>query len=152
MAYLATKNLHITLGQAWKLVPQFLGWYKVLKTHRDQSTYMLELPEDLWKRCIHDMFHANLLQPFIPNNNKKFPNRDHTNAYDLGAPPDIEFMVEEIVEHHWTQNELHFKVHWNDGDATWETLEKCNDLVALDAYLKLKNCPNPENLLKPQAH
>ena len=49
LVYLATKNLRITLGQAQKLIPKFLGLYKVLKTHRDQSAYKLKLPEDLRK-------------------------------------------------------------------------------------------------------
>ena len=33
LVYLATKNLRITLGRARKLIPKFLGPYKVLKTH-----------------------------------------------------------------------------------------------------------------------
>ena len=71
-------------------------------------------------------------------------------AYDLGAPPDAEFTVDKIVEHRWGKGGLQFKVHWNDGDATWESLEKCNDLAALDSYLKLKNCKRPEDLSKPR--
>ena len=148
MVYLSTKNLRITLGWARKLVPKFLGPYKVLKTHRDHSTYKLELPEDLRKRRIHDTFHVNLLRPFIPNDDDKFPNRDHSDAYDLGAPPDAEFTVNEIVEHRWIKGNIQFKVHWNDGDATWESLEKCNVLAALDDYLKIKGCKRPEDLPK----
>ena len=37
LVYLSTKNLHITLGRARKLIPRYLGPYKVIKTHHDHS-------------------------------------------------------------------------------------------------------------------
>ena len=152
LVYLSTKNLCISLGRARKLIPKFLGPYKVLKSRPETSTYQLELPKDLKKRRIHDNFHVSLIRPHVPNNDFQFPNRDHSDAYDLGAPPDAEFTVEEIVEHRWIQGKLEFKVHWNDGDATWEPLAKCDVLAALDDYLKLKNCQKPEDLSKPRTH
>ena len=46
MVYLSTKNLALSKGQARKLMPRFLGPYKVLKAMNDSSNVTLELPPD----------------------------------------------------------------------------------------------------------
>ena len=42
--YLSTQNLTLPKGRARKLVPKYIGPYKVMKAHNEASTVMLELP------------------------------------------------------------------------------------------------------------
>ena len=53
MVYLSTKNLALPKGRARKLLPRYIGPYKVVKVHTATSTVMLELPPELVsRRCI----------------------------------------------------------------------------------------------------
>ena len=57
------------------------------------------------------MFHISILRPFINSSNEKFPNRDHSDPYDFGAPANAEFKVKEIASHHWKSGKhLEFEV------------------------------------------
>jgi len=49
LVYLATKNLSLPKGQASKLMPKYVGPYKVLQAYPETSNYMLELPNELVK-------------------------------------------------------------------------------------------------------
>ena len=42
--YLSTQNLTLPKGRVRKLVPKYIGPYKVVKAHNEASTVMLELP------------------------------------------------------------------------------------------------------------
>ena len=42
--YLSTQNLTLPKGRARKLVPKYIGPYKVLKAHNEASTVTLKLP------------------------------------------------------------------------------------------------------------
>ena len=50
---------------------------------------------------------------------------------------DQEWLIEEILAHKWTNNNLELQVKWTLGDVTWEPLSSCKDLEALDIYLEL---------------
>ena len=63
MVYLSTKNLASPKGWARKLMPRFLGPYKVLEAMNDTSNVMLELPPELKERRISPTFHTNLVRP-----------------------------------------------------------------------------------------
>ena len=52
-AYLSTENLNLPKARAWKLMPKYIGPYKILACNRENSH--LELPEELLK---HPTFHA----------------------------------------------------------------------------------------------
>ena len=45
--YLSTQNLTLPKGRARKLVPRYIGPYKVVKAHNEASTVTLELPPAL---------------------------------------------------------------------------------------------------------
>jgi len=47
LVYLSTKNLALPKGRAKKLLPKFIGPYKVVKAHTPTSTVTLELPPEL---------------------------------------------------------------------------------------------------------
>ncbi len=73
LVYLLTKNLVLPKGQVKKLLPKYIGPYKVVEVHMAASTITLELPPELKARWIHPTFHVNLIRAHIPNNDKRFP-------------------------------------------------------------------------------
>ena len=77
-----------------------------------------------------------------------FLKRDTKVFYDFGNNEDQEWLVEEILAHKWTNNNLKFQVKWTLGDVTWEPLSSCKDLDALDVYLELRGAKAPQDLLR----
>ena len=57
--------------------------------------------------------------------------------YDFGNNEDQEWLIEEILAHEWTNNDLEFQVKWLVGDITCKPLSSCKELEALDNYLEL---------------
>jgi hypothetical protein len=70
--YLSTKNITFARGLAWKLIPKYIGPYKITKDFKNQS-FKLELPMHLKKRGVHDVFHSSLLRIHAPNDDRLFP-------------------------------------------------------------------------------
>lgn len=138
LVYLSTKNLSLPKGRVSKLLPKYIGPYKVVRAMPETSNYDIELPEELVKRRIHPRFHVSLLKPHHANDDALFPNRTSVEAYDFGAPNDAEWYVDEITAHRWDGRKVEFQVHWNLGDTTWEPFDNCKQLKALDEYLALQ--------------
>ena len=131
--YLSTKNLALPKGRAKKLLPKFIGPYKVIEMHTAASMVTLELPPKLTAQQVHPTFHASLLRAHVPNDNIRFPRRDMKAYYNFGAADEPEWFVDEILAHHWVDSMgLEFQVHWTLGDVTWEPLASCRELAALD--------------------
>jgi hypothetical protein len=126
--YLSMKNLSMPKGRASKLVPKFIGPYKVTNTYPKTSNYVLELCPELAKRWLHPKFHISLLGPHHPNDDVFFPNRKKAEPYNFGAPDDAEWYVNKIVGHRWKGRSIELIVRWNLGDSTWEPLANCNEL------------------------
>ena len=118
-------------------MPKFIGPYKILKAMNESSNVMLELPQEFKDRKINPTFHTSLVQPYIENNDILFPKRDTKVHYNFGNDEDQEWLIEEILAHKWTINDLELQVKWMLGDITWELLSSCKDLEALNAYLEL---------------
>ena len=97
-------------------------------------------------RGMHTKFHASLLKPYVPNDDLRFPGREPDFYYDMGKPDEDEIRVVSIVDHVWKGGRPSFKVRWEDGDETTETLTKCNRLLALDDYLALHGVKSPMEL------
>jgi hypothetical protein len=74
--YLSTQNLTLPKGRARKLVPWYIGPYRVTEAHNKGSTVTLELPDDLKNRCVSPTFHTNLMRRYIANNDDLFPKRE----------------------------------------------------------------------------
>ena len=145
--YLSTKNLNLPKGRSKKLVPRFIGPYKIATVHGNSSNVTLELPEDLKKRRIHPTFHTSLVKPYIANDDDRFPKRDTHVTYDMGENDELEWFVDEIIGHQWTsKDKLELRVQWTLGDVTWEPLQNCNELEALDRYLELQGIKRPQDL------
>ena len=60
IVYLSTKNINFAKGLARKLIPKYIGPYKIIKDFNNQS-FQIELPSHLKQRGIHDVFHSSLL-------------------------------------------------------------------------------------------
>ena len=70
MVYLLTKNLALPKGWARKLLPRYIGPYKVVETHTATLTVTLKLPPELVSRQMHLMFHMSLIQAHMANDNE----------------------------------------------------------------------------------
>jgi hypothetical protein len=136
-AYLSTENLNLPKARARKLMPKYIGPYKIKSCDRELSKYTLELPDELVKRRIHPTFHASRLRPAIPNDDVRFPNREATFFYDFGDDPEREWTVDSIINHKFRGNSITFDVLWETGDVTTEPYTNCKELAALDRYLEL---------------
>ena len=147
--YLSTQNLTLPKGRARKLVPKYIGPYKVVKAHNETSTVTLELLPALVARWISLTFHTGLIRKFIANNNKLFPKQDAKSFYDFSQDDEQEWLVEEITSDQWPNSkELELEVRWTLGDTTWEPLAACKNLEALDLYLELRGIAHPCDLPK----
>ena len=110
LVYLSTKHVAMPKGRASKLVPKFVGPYKVMKAIPSSSNYVLELPPELAKRRICPKFHVSLLRPHHANDDVLFPNRKKADAYNFGAPEGAKWYVDEIVSHCWFGRNIEFLV------------------------------------------
>ena len=59
--YLSTQTLTLPKGRARKLVPKYIGPYKVVKAHNEASTVTLKLPPVLIAQRISLTFHMGLV-------------------------------------------------------------------------------------------
>ena len=91
-------------------MPKFIGPYKILKVMNESSNVTLELPQEFKYRKINPTFHTNLVRPYIKNNDILSPKRDTKVFYDFGNDEDQERLVEEILAHKWTNNNLDLQV------------------------------------------
>ena len=148
MVYLSTKYLALPRGQTRKLMPRFLGPYRVLKAMNDSSNVTIELPLELKDRRIPPTFHTNLVQPYVKNNDILFPKREAKSYYDFGNKDKQEWFINEILSHKWTNNNLELQVKWTLRDVTWEPIDSCKKLEALDTYLELRGVTCPQDLLQ----
>ena len=129
--------------RAWKLCPKWVGPYKVLEVFEETSNYVLELPEALLVQRLHARFHVLLLQPYKAAEDGMFPNQATLQPYDFGVDDKQEWSVEDLIDHWWGVKGLEFKVCWSLRDTTWEMLDTCKDLEALDRYLEVQGMKHP---------
>ena len=104
------KNLTLPKGRARKLLPRFIGLYKVLKSMNDSSNITIELPQEFKDRRISPTFHTNLVQPYVKNNDNLFPRQEAKTSYDFSNNDKQEWFVDEILAHKWANNELELQV------------------------------------------
>ena len=148
LVYLSTKNLALPAGRAHKLLPKFIGPFKILEANPETSNYLLELPPELANQRIHPQFHSSLLRPHEANDDLYFPAREPKKFFDFGMPEETEWLVEEIIGHQWEGSKISFQVRWAVGDTTWEPYAHCKDLAALDSYLALRGVKKWQQLPK----
>ena len=146
LCYVSTKNITFPKGYARKLVPKYIGPYKILDDYGNQS-YKIDLPSHLKKRGVHNVFHASLLRIHVPNDDRLFPGRLDTQLGNQDTP-DKEWAVDRIETHVGTRENAIFKMIWKSGDTTWMPYYQIEHLGALDAYFELLGIENVSNLPK----
>ncbi|CAL1702709.1 unnamed protein product [Somion occarium] len=114
LVYLSTKNLSLPKGLARKLVPKFIGPYRITEDFKNNS-YRIALPPNLKRRGIHDVFHSSLLRIHIPNDDRLFPGRLDSQVMEL-EDQEEEWSVDKIISHTGTGKDSTFEVLWKSGD------------------------------------
>jgi RNase H-like domain found in reverse transcriptase/Integrase zinc binding domain len=143
--YLSTKNITFSKGLARKLIPKFIGPYKIIQDFNNQS-FRIELPTHLKRRGIHDVFHSSLLKIHVPNDDRLFPGRMDTQIGG-GTDAEDEWAVDKILSHAGSGDDSIFEILWKSGDVTWMPLYQIKHLQALETYLELMGVENASNLI-----
>lgn len=134
LVYISTKNINLPVGSARKLAPKYIGPYRILQDFGNNS-YRIELPSNLKKRGVHDVFHASLLRVHEPNDDRLFPGRLDSQVLDLDEH-DNEWAIDKIIGHSGTGAAAIFKVRWKTGDETWVSYQDLAELEPMKAYLE----------------
>src|ERR1700752_5141310 len=71
--YLSTENLSLPKSWTRKLMPKYIGPYRVTKSYPAESRYTLDLPPELQTHRIYPTFHVSRLCTYMKNNNSTFP-------------------------------------------------------------------------------
>lgn len=137
LVYISTKNLSLPKNRARKLMPKFIGPYKIEKAFGNDS-FRVNLPTELKRRGIHQSFHASLLRIHQPNDDRLFPGRSMEQVTGLGDESE-EWAVERIETHAGKGPYQMFKVKWRAGDTTWLPYDRVSHLEALKLYLQAQN-------------
>ncbi|GEM09938.1 hypothetical protein Rt10032_c09g3955 [Rhodotorula toruloides] len=74
--WVSTKNLHATKGTARKLVPLFVGPFRVLRYSPRTSTYTLDLPAVYARKGYANVFHASQVRRAFKSDESKWPRRE----------------------------------------------------------------------------
>ena len=136
LVYVLTKNIMIPKGLARKLVPKFIGPYKILRDFGNFS-YRIDLPHDLKQQGVHDTFHASYLRMHQANDDRLFPGRLHSQVR-LSDEAEGEWSIDKIVSHIGKGELANFEVKWCTGDVIWVPYETIAALPAMTNYLDLQ--------------
>jgi len=101
LVFVSTADLSLPKGCVHKLLPKFVGPFKILDAQPSTSTYRVKLPAQLQARNLHDWFHRSKIRPYHTNDDTLFLYREAHMFYDYGTPDDQEWLVNEIVAHKW---------------------------------------------------
>src|ERR1700723_1192070 len=88
--YLFTDNLNLPKNRSRKLMPKYIGPYKITQSYTNESRYILDLPPELKARRIHPSFHVSRLHTFNMNDDNFFPRHEVRAYYDFGKSKDNE--------------------------------------------------------------
>lgn len=131
MVMLCTANLKIKSVLPKKLLPRFVGPFRIIK-EINEVAFQLELPDNM--KC-HNVFHVSLLKPYIADARHSKP-----------PPPDVvdgalEYEVDSILNHEVRsrgrnrKRVIYYLVTWKGHGAehnTWEpenNLTNCSELL-----------------------
>ncbi|KAJ9510841.1 hypothetical protein QJQ45_027743, partial [Haematococcus lacustris] len=138
MVLLSTKNMRLKPGKARKLLPRFVGPFKVLGLV-GQVAVSLQLPASMSR--LHPVFHVSLIKPYT--------------GTDVGfMPPPVEWLDEEpvyYVERLLDHRHVHagkakeYLVQWEGYDADHNTWEPRSNLVGCDKILAEYNAAHNLN-------
>jgi hypothetical protein len=136
LVYLSTKNISMPKGRARKLAPKYLGPFPITRVLKEGATYQLGVSDELTKRGINRSFHASLLRPHVPNDDRRFPGRMPIQIPGFGENPG-EWIVDRIMTHHGKGTKSEFQILWKAGDRSWASYNEVAHLNALKQYCEL---------------
>ena len=139
-AYISTANIRLAKGLARKLAPKFVGPYKIKRDFSNNS-YQIELPTELRKRGIHDVFHASLLRTHQPNDDRLFPDRSLSRIL-ADDEERREWEVEKVLAHAGSKENAIFQIRWKTGEISWLPYHQVAHLVAIADYLEAVGVSN----------
>ena len=143
--YLSTKNITFVKGLAQKLIPKYIGPYKIIQDFNNQS-FRLELPVHLKRRGVHDVFHSSLLRIHMPNDDRLFPGRMDTQIGDSPSSED-KWAMDKIQTHAGSEEDSVFEILWKSSDVTWLPYYQIKHLQALEMYLELMGVEHASQLI-----
>jgi hypothetical protein len=131
LVYISMENIRFEKGLARKLLPKYIGPYKVIRDFGNHL-FRIELPPRMKQRGVHDVFHASKLRIHIPNDDSLFPGRSDNQVWEYdGEGIESEFAVEKIITHRGSGHNAKFELFWRDGDKTWLPYSKVAHLTVL---------------------
>src|SRR5205807_1028641 len=98
------------------------------------NSFLLDLPSDLKQRGLHPAFHAHLLRPHVPNDDRRFPGRQLKQIAEIGQLE--EWSVSRIRSHSGQGTTALFEVEYSTGDRVWLPYHEVSRLEALVQYLE----------------
>ncbi|OBZ70684.1 Transposon Ty3-I Gag-Pol polyprotein [Grifola frondosa] len=134
LVYISTKNISLPKGLARKLAPKFIGPYKIIRDFKNNS-YRIDLPANLKRRGIHDVFHSSLLRIHVPNDDRLFPGRLDNQVAEFENKDD-EWAIDKIITHRGSREHAVFEAVWKSGDHTWVNYRTIEHLDALKSYFE----------------
>ena len=96
LVYVSTSDLSLLKGHASKLIPKYIGLFKVLDAHLEVSIYAIALLKQLRVHKLHNHFHQSKLCAHFTNDDTLFPQWESYPYYDFGTPDDQEWSIDEI--------------------------------------------------------
>jgi len=145
LVYLSTKNISLPKRRARKLAPKYLGLFPITRVIKEGATYQLGLSEELIKRGVNQAFHASLLRPHVPSDDRRFPGRLPIQIPGFGEKPK-EWIVDRIITHHGKGLGSEFQILWKAGDKLWASYREVAHLNALDRYCELMGVSDTSGL------
>lgn len=135
LVYVSTKNISFPQGLARKLIPKYMGPYRILRDFGN-DTFQVDLPIHLLARGVHPSFHASLLRIHVPNDDRLFPGRSFEHIVSSTTSNTTEWNVKEILSHSRAGEHALFEILWHTDDKTWLPYHKVSHLEALRRYFE----------------
>ncbi|THG93004.1 hypothetical protein EW026_g8102 [Hermanssonia centrifuga] len=150
LVYISTKNISLPKGLARKLAPKFIGPYRIVEDFHNNS-YRIDLPADLKRRGIHDVFHSSLLRTHEPNNDRLFPGRLASQVAELDDQEN-EWAIHKFVSHRGSGPGALFEALWKSGDLSWVPFNAIKHLDAFTEYLNALGVSGIKDLPEGNGH
>ena len=117
-----------------KFMPRSDGPYKILEKHTEFSTYTLDLPN---QPNIFPVFHASEIEPYIANDDVKFPTRKKQAepAPVVNSRGQEEHFIDEIIDKRRCGRGRQYLVRFVGGDERWLAGNEVANCAALDHWL-----------------